>query len=123
MTVSQPNSQYVPGHPATPGYPPAPVEPVFRVQTIKHTGALLLWINQRRTTTGSYAQCEAAIRAAQRHCLIAGWWSFVSLLWNPIALSHNASARTTLRQQAAEAHAYAVWWHTYYGGGASRPAQ
>ena len=105
-----------PGSGATPGYPPPPAQPTFQVRTVKHTGGLIFWLNQRYTTTGSYAQCEAAIDDAQKHCMLAGWWSVGSLLWNPISLSQNASARTALRRQAQQAHDYAVWWTTYYGG-------
>jgi len=111
--LSQPQQQ--------PSYPPPPVEPTFQVRTIKHTGALVFWMNQRSTTTGSYAQCEAAIDNALRHCMLGGWWSLVSLLWNPISLSMNASARRTLRSQARKARDYAVWWNTYYGGGPHTP--
>ena len=94
--MSQPQQQQ-------PSYPPPPVEPTFQVRTVKHTGALIFWLNQRYTTTGTYAQCQAAIDQAQQHCILAGWWSIASLLWNPISLSQNASARKTLRQQAQQA--------------------
>jgi hypothetical protein len=77
---------------------------------------MVIWINQRRTTTGTYAQCSAAIEAAQQHCMLLGWWSIASLLWNPISLSENASARRALRRQVQHAHEYAVWWATYYNG-------
>ncbi|WIM86390.1 hypothetical protein PT015_15925 [Candidatus Mycobacterium wuenschmannii] len=107
--MSQPQQQ--------PSYPPPPAEPIFQVRTTKHTGALIFWLNQRFTTTGTYAQCEAAINAAQQYCLLVGWWSIGSLLWNPISLSQNASARKNLRLQAQQAHDYAVWWNTYQGGG------
>ncbi len=111
--MSQPQQQ--------PSYPPPAVEPIFQVRTVKHTGALIFWMNQRSTTTGSYAQCEAAIDAAQQHCMLAGWWSLASILWNPISLSQNASARKNLRLQGQQAHDYAVWWSTYYGGGPHQP--
>ncbi len=110
--LSQPQQQ--------PGYPPPPVEPTFQVRTVKHTGALIFWMNQRSTTTGSYAQCEAAVDAAQQHCMLAGWWSLASVLWNPISLAQNASARRNLRLQGQQAHDYAMWWVTYYGGGPQR---
>jgi len=38
-------------------------EPIFQVCVMKHTGALMLWINQSSTVTGTYRQCDAAIRA------------------------------------------------------------
>lgn len=111
-----------PGYPAPPSsapaaYPPPPVEPTFQVRTFKHTGAVVLWLNQPCITTGSYAQCEAAIDAAQQHCILAGWWSMGSLVWNPISLARNARARTVLRRQARQAHDYALWWATYQAGG------
>lgn len=80
-------------------------EPVYQVRVMKHTGALVLWINQGSTVTGTYSQCDAAIRAAQLHCLLVGWWSPVSLfLMNWIALFVNISARKTLQRNAAQAH-------------------
>lgn len=100
-----------------PAYPPPPAVPVFTVRTVKHSGALIIWINQSYTVTGTYAQCQAAIDDARRHCLLAGWWSIGSLLWNPIALAANSNARKSLIAQAHHAHQYALWWHTYYGGG------
>jgi hypothetical protein len=79
------------------------------VTVTKHTGGLVFWYNQRRTVSGAYPQCEAAINQAQLHNLFFGWWSIASLLWNPISLWKNASARTVLRQQAEQAHQYAQW--------------
>lgn len=105
---------------APPGYPPPPAEPIFQVRTVKHTGAVIFWMNQRYTTTGSYAECEAAIDDAWQHCMLFGWWSIGSLLWNPISLSQNSSTRRALRQQAQQTHDYATWWATYYGGGPQR---
>jgi hypothetical protein len=101
-------------------HPPPPAVPTFRVRTMKHTGAVVFCLNQRFTTTGTYAQCDAAIDSAQQHCMLAGWWSFASVLWNPISLTTNASARRGLRRQAQQAHEYAAWWATYYGGGPHR---
>ncbi|MBB5163566.1 hypothetical protein [Mycobacterium sp. AZCC_0083] len=80
-------------------------EPIFQVRVMKHTGALVLWINQSSTVTGTYSQCDAAIRSAQLHCLLVGWWSPVSLLLlNWIALLVNVSARKTLQRSATQAH-------------------
>lgn len=87
-----------------------PPEPVFQVRLIKHTGAALLWFNQRYTVTGSLAQCQAAVREAQHHNLAAGWWSIGSLLlWNWIALSTNRSARQALVGQATEVYSHPYW--------------
>jgi hypothetical protein len=97
------------------GHPPPPAGPIFQVRTVKHTGAMIIWVNQRSTTSGTFAQCSAAIDAAQQHCLLFGWWSVASLLWNPISLAQNASARKALRKQAQHAHDYALWWARYYG--------
>jgi len=108
--LSQPYAQQ-------PSYPPPPAEPTFQVRTIKFTGAVAFWMSQRSTTTGSYAQCDAAIDAAERHCMLAGWWCIVSVLGNPICLYQNARARKTLRLQAQQTHDYARWWATSYGGG------
>lgn len=95
---------------------PPPAEPYFQVRVMKHTGIVLFWLNQYSTVTGTFAQCDAAIRQARDYCIGAGWWSLPSIvLWNWIALSHNSSARRTLYQEAQRAHEYAWWWATYYG--------
>lgn len=46
--------------------------PVFQVRPMKHTGMLIAWYNQRFTVTGTFDQCEAAIKSAQLHNLAAG---------------------------------------------------
>jgi hypothetical protein len=75
---------------------------IFQVQISKHTGLVWAYCTQRYTITGTLTQCEAAIRAAQRHNLLAGWWSLTSLLiCNWIALLENLAARKTLHHQAA----------------------
>lgn len=77
-------------------------QPVFRVCVTKHTGLALAFLNEKYAFTGTLAQCEAVIRDAQRHNLVAGWWSMASLLiWNWVALHQNHTARNLLRRQAA----------------------
>jgi len=105
VTVPQP--QQIPPRPRD--------EPIFQVRTTKHTGALFAWFNQRTVVTGTYAQCVAAINDAQTHNMLAGWWSVGSLLWNPISLSQNASARTDLARQAHDAAGYGQWWAANHG--------
>lgn len=91
-----PQASYTAGHPGI-------TEPVFQVRVMKHTGLAIVCVNQRCTTTGTFAQCEAAIRNAQLHNLLAGWWSVASVLvWNWVALFHNLSARNALRRQATQ---------------------
>lgn len=110
-----------PNQPSGPS-PVPPAEPIFQVTITKHLGALVFWYNQRHTVTGSYAHCDSAISKAQRHNLLFGWWSVASLLvWNPFSLWRNASARTRLRQQAAQAQRYAQWWSATYGGAQHAP--
>jgi hypothetical protein len=63
-------------------------------------------VNQTYTVTGTFAQCEAALRDALLHNLLAGWWSMPSIvIWNWVAIVHNHQARKTLHRQAAQAHA------------------
>lgn len=51
--------------------------------------------------SGTLAQCEQAYRQAQTHNLVAGWWSFISvLLLNWVALLSNTSAMSHLRRLA-----------------------
>ncbi|WP_181447507.1 hypothetical protein [Mycolicibacterium vulneris] len=60
--------------------------------------------NQTYTVTGTFAQCEAALRNALLHNLLAGWWSVASvLIWNWVTLLENHSARKHLHRQAAQA--------------------
>lgn len=107
-------------HPSQPPYPPpqqamqypqpAPVstgpEPVFRVRIVKHTGAVVLWQHSRYSVTGTVTQCEAAIRYAQQHNLLAGWWSMTSVLaLNWIALLANFRELKRLRRNAAAVYA------------------
>ncbi|MEX3654214.1 MULTISPECIES: hypothetical protein [Mycolicibacterium] len=95
-------------------YPPPPAVPVFRVETTRHTGLLVLWLNQTRVVTGTAEQCEAALTSAQRHNLIVGWWSFLSILFmNWLSLLSNAAARAKLRKEVEQAQAYAQWWYQY----------
>lgn len=90
-------------------YSPYAHQPVFTVSTTKHTGLLLMWTDQSATVTGTFEQCDAALRQAQTHNLLAGWWSPLSmLLLNWFALLANWSARKTLQRQAARARAMAA---------------
>ncbi|MEZ0053861.1 hypothetical protein ABIA30_004898 [Mycobacterium sp. MAA66] len=97
-------------------YPPPAHDPIFQITTMTHTGLMVFWFNQRQVVRGTYAQCAAALRSAQTHNLVLGWWSFLSiLLMNWIAISHNSSARKKLESDAQQAQAYAQWWHQYVG--------
>ncbi|KHO21835.1 hypothetical protein [Mycolicibacterium setense] len=107
--MTQPHLQQTAQH-----YPAPPAVPVFRVETMRHTGLLILWFNQTRTVTGTAEQCEAALTSAQRHNLVLGWWSFLSILFmNWLSLLHNAGARAKLRKEVEQAQAYAQWWYQY----------
>ncbi|WKG06139.1 hypothetical protein [Mycolicibacterium sp. HK-90] len=107
--MSQPHWQQ-----AAPQYPPPPAVPVFQVETMRHTGLLILWFNQTRTLTGTAEQCEAALTSAQLHNVCLGWWSILSLLfWNWLSLLHNAGVRAKLRKEVKQAQAYAQWWYQY----------
>jgi hypothetical protein len=99
-------------HPQDPRYTAAPYppaspfratgEPIFTVHLRKHTGLMLVWLSQSYSVTGTFHQCEAAIKDAQRHNLTLGWWSVASIvLWNWIALGENANARKALRHNAS----------------------
>jgi hypothetical protein len=80
---------------------PGTPQPLFRVRLTKHTGLLMVFINETYTVTGTLEQCEAAIRQAQLHNMLAGWWSITSVLvMNWAALFENLSARKALRRQA-----------------------
>jgi hypothetical protein len=96
---------------------PAAAGPTFQVRPMQHTGIVIVWLNRRYTVTGSFAQCEAAIKAAQRHNLVAGWWSFASVvLWNWIAIFTNINQRKQLHRNAAQAQA-ATGWAAHYSAG------
>jgi hypothetical protein len=59
---------------------------------------LILFRVVTATYSGSYEQCAAAYRDAQRHNLLFGWWSVASLVVNPLALFRNAQAFKRLKQ-------------------------
>lgn len=89
------------GRPAVPaGYlatPPHP-GPQFEIKLRKHTGLLLAFQYRTYVVSGTLEQCERAYRQAQTHNLVAGWWSFLSvILLNWIALLSNMSAISHLR--------------------------
>lgn len=97
-------------------YPPPQQVPIFQVSTMRHTGALIFWFNQRYVITGTYDQCDAALRSAQIHNVVFGWWSFLSiLLMNWVAIISNSSSRRKLKADVQQAQEYAQWWHQYVG--------
>ncbi len=90
---------------------PMPDQRIFQVRITTHTGGLFFWFNQSRTVSGTYAVCATAVRNAQTHNLILGWWSLLSILFmNWIAIAENSSARKTLEH---DYQAYAQWWQQY----------
>ncbi|MBB3606344.1 hypothetical protein FHT40_006035 [Mycolicibacterium sp. BK556] len=102
VTGAHPRNPYAAApYPAALLYQPSG-EPIFTVRLRKHTGLGLAWLSQTYSVTGTFHQCEAAIKDAQRHNLAAGWWSIASIvLWNWIALGENTSARKALRRNAS----------------------
>ncbi|MGZ4528207.1 MAG: DUF2510 domain-containing protein [Mycobacterium sp.] len=75
----------------------------FSIRLYKHTGAVILWNQQRYVVTGTLEQCESAYRGAQNHNLLAGWWSLVSVLvMNWIALISNLNAIRQVRRLAQQ---------------------
>src|SRR5579875_2416560 len=84
------------GQPVVPaGYPVPPPNtgPQFQIKLRRHTGLLIAFQYRTYVVSGTLAQCEHAYRQAQAHNLVAGWWSFISvLLLNWIALLSNLSA-------------------------------
>lgn len=76
---------------------------IYHLRLIKHTGALIFWFQQNVYVSGTREQCEAGYRDAQFHNLLAGWWSFLSILvLNWIALFGNLSAIRKLRELDAQ---------------------
>jgi hypothetical protein len=90
---------------------PQPAERIFQVRTTTHTGGLAFWFNQSRTVHGTHDECVAALRKAQTHNFIFGWWSLLSILFmNWIAIGENVVARRNLER---DMQAYAQWWQQY----------
>lgn len=117
-SMQETGNQHQHGHGGRPNpyasYPPPRQVPTFQVEVTSHTGALIFWFNQRRTVIDTYDQCAKALRSAQTHNLILGWWSFLSLvLINWVALLQNMQARRQLDKDVQNAQAYAQWWHRY----------
>ncbi|BDN85371.1 hypothetical protein OSI55_11650 [Mycobacterium ulcerans] len=107
-----PQVGYYPPHAAAPWtpQPTAPSvlaasdhQPLFSVRVTKHTGLVVAFYQQSYTVSGTFAQCETALREAQQHNLVVGWWGVASLvLWNWIAITNNRSARKALHRAAAD---------------------
>jgi hypothetical protein len=75
---------------------------VFTITVHRHTGLLVLFKRQTVTVKGTFEQCEAAIKAAQSHNLVLGWWSPLSMMiLNWLAILANRSAMSQLRSLAA----------------------
>jgi len=63
----------------------------------KVTGMLLLTQRSTRVYEGTLDELELAYRATLRHNLLLGWWGLpFGLIWTPIWLSRNRSARKAL---------------------------
>ena len=91
------------GYPAPHGYATADGAQRFHVVLRKHTGLVVIGINQAYRFTGTFEECERAYRAAQTHNLLAGWWGVASLLvWNWVAILRNEAAMRDLRRLAAQ---------------------
>nr|WP_242669964.1 DUF2510 domain-containing protein [Mycobacterium decipiens] len=70
---------------------------------LKHTGAVILWQQRTYVVNGTLEECEAAYRAAQKHNLLAGWWSLASaVVMNWIALISNFNAIRRVRAMAQQ---------------------
>ncbi len=88
-------------YPAPPARPGSPA--LFRIRLRRHTGVLLVYLQQTYTVTGTFEQCEHAYREAQTYNLLAGWWSLGSLLvLNWVVLLSNKGAMSQLRRCAEQ---------------------
>lgn len=77
---------------------------LYQLRLIRHTGMLVLWHQSIRTYQGTYEQCMAAYASAQRHNLIFGWWSIVSIIFsNWFALIQNFRSANQLKEIAGKA--------------------
>jgi len=64
---------------------------------------LLAWQQSTKQVVGTYDQCTADYANAQRHNLIFGWWSVVSILFfNWFALISNLNAANALKKLAGK---------------------
>jgi hypothetical protein len=78
-----------------------PGEQQYKVETSKHTGVLVLWVNRQTAVTGTYEQCRAQIMRSLIHCLVLGWWSILSLVFfNWLAIVQNLLALKCLNRDA-----------------------
>jgi hypothetical protein len=78
-----------------------PGEQQYKVETAKHTGMLVLYLNQQSAFTGTYEQCRAQIKRSLIHCVVLGWWSILSLVFfNWLAIAQNLAALKYLNREA-----------------------
>ena len=91
------------GYPAPHGYVTPHGGRRFHIVLRKHTGLVVIRINQAYRFTGTFEECRRAYRAAQLHNLLAGWWGVASLLvWNWVTIVRNETAMRDLRRLAAQ---------------------
>ena len=94
------------GYAAPQQYPTRPAAPGdvrrFRMTLRRHTGLMVLFLNQRYSFTGTLEECEQAYRLAQTHNLLGGWWSVASLVvWNWVCLLGNHNQIQQVRRLRA----------------------
>lgn len=75
----------------------------FSLPLVEHTGAVAFFQQRSYTVTGTLEQCEQAYHRAQKHNLLAGWWSVLSLVvMNWAALLSNWGAIRQVRKLAEQ---------------------
>lgn len=92
---------YAPGDPSYGGGPAGQ----FRLRLIRCYSFVVLTQRRSGYVVGTYDQCLAAYKSAQKHNWLFGWWSLIGLIWNPIALGQNSSALRKLQEVAGVAGA------------------
>jgi hypothetical protein len=75
----------------------------FSLRLTRHSGMLIAWSNQTRTVSGSFDQCEEFYNQVQRHNYLLGWWSYSSIITNPIIIVRNHRAMKKLQVLAGRA--------------------
>lgn len=94
-----------PPPPAPNGPPAAPAATgpmLHRIALTKVTSFVLMTQQRRMLYTGTAEQLEERCRQVFAHNLMLGWWGIpFGLIWTPLALWRNHSARTKLRAALA----------------------
>ncbi|MGH7157080.1 MAG: hypothetical protein ACREGG_03160 [Candidatus Saccharimonadales bacterium] len=86
---------------STPATSMLPQTSRYQIKLCTTTGLLAFWIFNRRMFVGTYDECAAEYKKAQKHNLLFGWWSLPNIIFvNWWYLYENRKSLSKLKQLA-----------------------